>query len=87
MFVKQVRGTGNLRLFGVHDNDSSVNNYNVYCLVSSVLFKIGSYLFFKMLIGSVGELLRVPQNIIIVRKASNSSYQKKKKNPVKCLCM
>ena len=33
MFVKQVRGTGNLRLFGVHDNDSSVNNYNVYCLV------------------------------------------------------
>jgi hypothetical protein len=57
-----VPGTGDLRLVGVHDNHSNSNNDNdndnaYYYPVSSVMFKIGSYLYLKMLVGSVGGIV------------------------------
>lgn len=58
MCVRQVQGTGDLLLFGVHDNHSNSNNdndnaYYYYYPVSNVMFKIGSYLYLKMLVGCV----------------------------------
>ena len=62
MCVRQVQGTGDLRLFGVHDNHSNSNNDNAYYYyyysVSSVMFKIGSYLYMKMLVRSVGGIVK-----------------------------